>query len=139
MHESSVEAVLAKGVEDGLVIGTGAFDGDDEIAEIELTGELPHARDDTLQIGLRVREAGGFEQDLAIEIAEEQLGLPLGAIDADDAKMFGSDSLHALLNLPLGFDHEEARALVVTTPTRPTSTDHKASKEKGSLKASVAY
>src|ERR1700736_6605594 len=88
MDEACLEAGLAEGLLDGPMIFAGAFDGDDEVAEVVLLASLTDA------------VAGG----------EEVVGARLGAIDGDNAEVFGSDSLDAWDELAVGFKQNKGFA-----------------------------
>ncbi len=40
-----------------------------------------------------------FDDDLAVEVAQHPFGSAFGAVDRDDAEVFGADGLNPLLDL----------------------------------------
>ena len=86
---------LAEGPLDGLMVGAGAFDGNDHVAQIVLPQGLANAIDGGPEIAGGVRQGGRFQQRAAIEIGEQIARPRLGAVDGHDAEVFGADSLDA--------------------------------------------
>jgi hypothetical protein len=95
MHDARLEASGGKGALGDAVIASGAFDGNDAIAELVCGKSLPDLCDGGVEAGTVVRNVGGWNEDTAVEVSEEELGAKLGAIEADDAEMFGTDLLDA--------------------------------------------
>lgn len=107
MNQARLPAGAAEGVLDGAMISAGLFDGDENVAKLMLLHRLSDARDAGLKIGLNVGHDRGRDEDVAKEIAEDVLRAQLGAVDADDAEVLGSDGLDALMNLAMRLVHEE--------------------------------
>ena len=51
--------------------------------------------DGGVEVGAVVGDGGGRDEDVAIEVGEQELGACLGAVEADDAEVFGPDLLDA--------------------------------------------
>ena len=51
--------------------------------------------DGGVEVGAVVGDRGGRDEDAAVEVGEQELGACLGAVDADDAEVFGTDLLDA--------------------------------------------
>jgi hypothetical protein len=56
---------------------------------------VPHLGDGGVQLGSVVGNGSGRDEDAAIEIGEEELGACFGAVEADDAEVFGANQLDA--------------------------------------------
>src|ERR1700736_424296 len=110
MDEACLEAGLAEGLLDGPMIFAGAFDGDDEVAEVVLLASLTDAVAGGLEVAARVVHGVRFEEGVAVEVGEEVVGARLGAIDGDNAEVFGSDSLDAWDELAVGFKQNKGFA-----------------------------
>src|ERR1700741_3194014 len=98
MHEPNFEAALGEGVLDGMVIASGAFYGDEDVGDAVLSHGRADLDDGEVQLDAVVGDLGGRHEDLAIEVGQHPFGPRLGAIDADDAEVFGPDLLHARMN-----------------------------------------
>ena len=53
-------------------------------------------------------DGGGRDEDAAVEVGEQQLGACLGAVEADDAEVFGSDLLDARVEHAAGLADADA-------------------------------
>jgi len=105
------------------VVAAGALDGDDVVLDAVLVqgrAEEPHGG---LKTGLIVRDGGRFDEDPAVEIGEHHFGPGLGAIDAEDAEVLGSDGLDP------GMEHSVGLLDGVRAATaarfRPSGTSHR--------------
>jgi hypothetical protein len=98
MDDADFKAGRGEGVLRGMVIAAGAFDGDDDIAQIVPGHGLTQLSRRRRQGGPVMLDDGGWNQDIAIEVAQHPLGAGLGTIDADNAKMLRSDLLDARVN-----------------------------------------
>jgi hypothetical protein len=85
------------------MVFTGAFDEDDEIAEVVLFTGLANAVDGGVEVAAGMVESGGLQEDAAVEVGEEVAGASLGAVEGDDAKVFRADGLDAGDELAIGF------------------------------------
>src|SRR5689334_20766337 len=100
MDQAGIETGLLGGALDGAMVFAGPFDGGDRVVQLMLDNRLT----DLLEGGLKT-SAGMFDglrghQDGAIEVGEHELGACLGAIEAENAKVLGTDRLDALRQLP---------------------------------------
>jgi hypothetical protein len=59
-----------------------------------------------LQTAVGMFDGGGFDEHLAVEVAEHPLGPSFRAIDGDDAEVLWPDVLDPLLDLPPGLADE---------------------------------
>src|SRR5437588_192469 len=69
MDKSGFKVGVVEGVLDRAVIGAGAFDGDDDVAEVALGHDDADLLGGSAKGGLGVVEGGGFDQDVAVEVA----------------------------------------------------------------------
>ena len=122
VNQARLEAGLAEGVLDGTVILAGAFDGDDEVLEFVLLHGLTKAIEGSLEIALGVRQRGRFEEDAAIEVGQEVARARLGAVEGEDAEVFGADLLDAADELAVGLLQDQGLGGLATTSR--TSTWH---------------
>ena len=95
VQDARLEAGGGEGALDDLVIASGAFDGDDAIVELMCGKCLADLCDGGVELGAVVGNVGGRNEDTAVEVSEEELGTDLGAVEADDAEVFGPDLLDA--------------------------------------------
>jgi hypothetical protein len=95
MDDACLEAGGGEGVADGLVITSGSFDGDEEVAEVVLTDGLTQALDGVIEGGAVVFDEAWWDKEIAEEVGEHPFGSCLGTIDADDAEVLGADFLDA--------------------------------------------
>ena len=110
MNQSGFEAGLAKGELEGAIVVAGAFDGDDDGAQVMVVHGLPNAVDGGLQLAALMFEGGGLEDGLAVEVGEQVARSGLGAVDGDYAKVFGAHLLNARRQLPVGLLQNERLA-----------------------------
>ena len=108
MDQARLEAGLAEGELHGPMVLAGAFDGDDQVAQVVLTHRLADAVDGGLQVAAAVRHGCGFEQRAAVKVGEEVARAGLGTIDGEDAKVLGADRLDAGRELAVGLLQHEA-------------------------------
>jgi hypothetical protein len=115
------------------VIAAGAFDGDEAVVELVGGKRLPDLGDGGVEVGTLVSDGGRGEEHPAIEVGEEELGAGLGAVEADDAEVLGTDLLDARVEDAAGLAEGASRG-PATRATSGTGTDHEKSlpKEKGS-------
>ena len=102
MDQADLEAGLSEGALDGSMVFAGAFDGDDEIAELVLDHGLAKAIDGGLEVAAAVGQGGGLDQDAAIEVGQEVTGACLGAVHGDDAEVLRPDGLNAWAEQAVG-------------------------------------
>ncbi len=108
MDEARLVAGLAKGELDGPMVFAGALDGDHDVLEVVLERGLAEAIDGGLKVAAAVGQGRGFQQHAAVEVGQEVPGARFGAVDGDDAEVFGSDLLNAGHELPAGLLQDEA-------------------------------
>jgi hypothetical protein len=103
MENACLEAGGGEGALHQAVIASGAFDGDEAIAELMLGEGMSDLGHGVVEFGSVVGDRGGRDEDAAIEIGEEELGAEFGTVEADDAEVFGSDVLDARMEQSAGF------------------------------------
>jgi hypothetical protein len=64
---------------------------------------LADLNDGGVEVGSVVSDGGGRDEDTAVEVGEKQLGAGLGAVEAEDAEVFGSDELNAWMEYATRF------------------------------------
>ena len=89
MKDARLEAGGGEGALDEAVIAAGAFDGDEAVAELMVGEGLADVGDGGVEVGSVVGDGGGRDEDAAVEVGEEELGAGLGAVEAEDAEVFG--------------------------------------------------
>jgi hypothetical protein len=77
------------------MIASGAFNGDEAIAELVMIEGEADLGYGAVKVGAIVSHPGRWDEDPPIEIGQEEFGADLGRVKADDAKMFWSDLLDA--------------------------------------------
>jgi hypothetical protein len=82
------------------VIAAGAFDGHDSGTELVRLEGVPDLTDRVFQSRPGMLDDGGWYEDAAVEVGEEELGTCFGTVETDDAKVFGSDQLDAGVEHP---------------------------------------
>ena len=93
VDDADLGAGLGEGALDRSVVAAGALDGDDVVLDavpVQGLAEEPHGGPKT---GLIMLDDGGWDEDSAVEVGEHDFGPSLGAIDAEDAEVLGSDGL----------------------------------------------
>ena len=103
MKDARLEAGGGEGALDEAVIAAGAFDGDEAVKDLMVGEGLSDLGDGGVEVGSIVSDGGGRDEDAAIEVGEKQLGARLGAVEAKDAEVFGSDKLDARMKYAAGF------------------------------------
>jgi hypothetical protein len=103
MKDSRLETGGGEGALHEAVIAAGAFDGDEAVAELVVGEGLADVGDGGVEVVAIVSDDGGRDEDAAIEVGKKQLGARLGAVEAEDAKVFGSDVLDARMKYAAGF------------------------------------
>src|SRR5262249_54840557 len=98
MNDPGLVAGGGVGALNRLMIGTGPFDGDRDIAEVMSRDRLPQGGDGLLEALPGMLDLGGFDQDAAVEIGEYPLGAGLGTIDRHDAEVLGCGHLDPGVN-----------------------------------------
>src|SRR5262249_45055322 len=81
-----------------VVIAARALDGHDQVAQVVAGHRLTHHRDGTCESGVGMGHLRRWDEYIAIEVAEHELGAGLGTIHADDAEMLGTHLLDAGVN-----------------------------------------
>jgi hypothetical protein len=104
LEVADLEAGGAEGALHGSVIFAGAFDEDDEIAEVMLLSGLVDAVDGGVEVAAGMVESGGLQEGAAVEVREQVAGASLGAVDGDNAEMFRADGLDAGGELAIGLE-----------------------------------
>src|SRR5450759_2351491 len=100
MEDGRLEAGGGEGALDEAVITAGAFDGDEAVKDVMFGEGVTHLGDGGVEGGPVVFNGGGRNQDAAVEVGEQHLGANLGAVEAEDAEVFGSDLLDAGMKQP---------------------------------------
>src|SRR5262245_33058214 len=95
VNDARLEASGGEGALHEAVIAAGAFDGHDAIAELVCGEGVPHLGNGGVEVGPVMSDLGGWDQNAAIEVSEEELGAALVAIVTDDAEVLGADELDA--------------------------------------------
>ena len=95
MNDPRLKAGGGVGMLDRFVIGTGLFDGDDEITEAVSGDRLAQLGDGLLEAVLGVLDDRDRDEDPAVEIGEHGVGTGLGGVDGEDAEVLGTDGLNA--------------------------------------------
>jgi hypothetical protein len=108
MDQAHVPAGCSKSTLDGTVVFPGALDSHDEVAESVLNQGLSNACDRRLEVTPAMSQRGRWEMDGAVIIGEHVARARLGAIDADDAKMFGSHGPNPVRENACRFLHKPA-------------------------------
>src|SRR5262245_3023993 len=121
VDQADVPAELAAGALHGAMVLAGAFDGDDEVAEVVLGQGLAEAVESGLQSAVSVADLGRLEQWLAVEVGEHVLGATLAAVETEDAEVLGSHRLHARLELPPRLVQQVTLGCPRRLPKRPFS------------------
>ena len=106
MDCSCIEASLAKGTLYRPMIDSGHLDGDDGVGDIVLLASGLHPVRHRFKSERVMFNDGGFDDDLAIEVAEHPLGTLLRAIYGDDPEVLRSDVSNSLLNVPVRLANE---------------------------------
>jgi len=91
MKDAGLEVGGVEGVLDDAVIAAGAFDGHQAITEIVGRESLAYWGHGGVKVRAVVGDDGRRDKDAAVEVGEKELGASLGAVDADDAEVFGPD------------------------------------------------
>ena len=95
MEDARLEAGRSEGALHDTVIAAGAFDGDEAVAELVRVEGLPDLSDGGFEVGTVVGDGSRRDEDAAVEIGAKELGACLGAVEADEAEVFGADLLDA--------------------------------------------
>src|SRR5260370_587536 len=111
------------------VITAGAFDSDQAIAKLVLREGVPDLSDAGIEVGSRVSDHRGRNDESAVEVGEEKLGACLGAVEADDAEVFGSDLLDAGMEHAAGLTQGGGRSAARRT-TAVTRSGHETNLQK---------
>jgi hypothetical protein len=95
MEDTGFKAGTGKGALDNTVVAAGAFNGDKPIAEIVSMEGLPDLCNGIVKPSPIMLDVGRSNERTAIEIGEEELGARFVAVEASNAKVFGTDLLDA--------------------------------------------
>ena len=98
VYESRFEACVSKGTHHDQMIAARHFHTHDRIFDIVLLDRQLQCLDCLLERIPLVLDTSGLDEKTSVEIGEHPLGTRLGAVNTDDAKVFGSDILNARLN-----------------------------------------
>jgi hypothetical protein len=101
--------VVAGGGEGALgdvVVASGAFDGDDEVGEAAFAGNASECGDGVVEFWSSVFDGGRWDENVAVEISELPLEACLGAINGDDAEVFGPGGLDTGVDDASGFGED---------------------------------
>src|SRR5580704_8656303 len=109
VQDARLEAGGGEGALDKAVIAASAFDGDEAVVELVGGKGMPDLGDRSSEVGTIVVDLGGWEEDAAVEVGEQELGASLGAVEADDAEVFGPDQLDARMEHPPGLTGGDRR------------------------------
>jgi hypothetical protein len=100
MEDARLETGGGEGALHHAVISARAFDGGQSVAEFVLLEGSADERDGGVESGPRMFNYRGRNEQTSVEVGEEKLGTDFGTIKADDAKVFGSNLLHAGMEHP---------------------------------------
>jgi len=114
MNDTRLESGITTGALHGAVIISGALNGNQEVTELVLADGVSQQGDHVLQLGARMFDRGGLQEDASIEVAEHPARALLGAIHGDNSEVLGSDGLDALVQQAAGLGKGEPSA----TPRR---------------------
>lgn len=81
MEDAGLEAGGGEGALYEAVIAAGPFDGDEAVAELVVLEGLPDLGDGVVEARSRVLDLGGWEEDAAVEVGEEEFGACFGAVE----------------------------------------------------------
>jgi hypothetical protein len=95
VEDAGLETGGGEGALHQAVIAAGAFDGDQAIAELVVGEGFADLGDGGVEVRAVVGDGGGRDEDAAVEVGEEELGVVLVAVAADDAEVLGADLLDA--------------------------------------------
>ena len=98
MNETNFVAMGREESLGNVVITPGAFDGDNQIAQVVLLARGLKLGQREIQFRTIVFDGSRWDKNFAVEIAKHPLEARLGAIDTDDTEMLGPNLLHAWLN-----------------------------------------
>ena len=102
MHDARFEVGRREGALDRPMVVAGAFDGDDDIAEVVLADRVAQGGDEGVERSAFVLDRDGGNQNSSVEVCQEQPRPLFGDIDGDNAETLGPDRLHARAELPIG-------------------------------------
>ena len=98
MDDADLEARPAEAALDRPVIAAGALDDHDHVLDAVPGHGVTDGRHGGVEAGPVVLDGGRLEQDTAVEVGEHHPGAGLGAIDAHQAEVLGTDRLDARVN-----------------------------------------
>lgn len=98
MNKSGIESSTAEGSRGNLMVGGGHFDTDNQVQNGMGLDGLLELKCGRLKITVPVLNRGGRNEDATIKITQHPLEAILGAVDADDSKVLGSDLLNSGLD-----------------------------------------
>jgi len=88
------------------MVAARAFNRDQDVFQIVIADGLAELIDRGTERGPVVGERRRRDQDVAVEIGEHPFGAKLGTIDRDDAKVLGTNLLHARMKRTAGLLHD---------------------------------
>src|SRR5262249_28748133 len=100
MDDADLEAGGAEDALHRLVIATRPLDGHEGVTQVVGGQRLTHLDDRRLPGVVVVSHLGRRDADMALEVAEHELGAGLGAIERDEAKMFRAHLWDAWMDDP---------------------------------------
>src|SRR6516162_7506098 len=106
MNDAGIQTGGGEGALDGAMIAPGAFDRDQQIVQLVIANGLTELIDRGLERRSIVSKKGRTHDDVAVEIGKHPFGARLGAINRDDAKMFGTNLLDARMKRAAGLLHD---------------------------------
>src|SRR5208282_6388904 len=98
VKDANLKSRVDEGALDRAVVASRPLDDDDQIFDTVPCHGVAHLLCRRREAGLVVLDDDWFHEDSAVEVSEHHLGASLGAVDADEGEMFGSDRLHARMN-----------------------------------------
>src|SRR5262249_50597829 len=103
-----------KGALHGAVVRPCAFDGDDQVAKVVIAHGRAQVADRGSKSSLLVLAMRGWNQDRAVEIAQQELGLGFATVDTNAATMLRPDRSDPLGQLPRRLLDQECACLLRT-------------------------
>ena len=91
VDDADLEPCLPEGAPDRAVIASGTLDDHDRILDVVAVHCGAHGQDGGIEGRSVVLDGGRLDQDSAVEVGEQDLGAGLGAVDAHEGEVFGTD------------------------------------------------
>jgi hypothetical protein len=98
MDRAHVGHHAGKGIPGDVVVAAGPLDRDQHVAQVVRPARFLELGHGGLKFDAVVGHRGGWHEDIAVKITEHPLKAGLGAIDPDNAEMFGADLLDPRMN-----------------------------------------